>query len=278
MGFSGGLGSKGFNNSIGAAGVDLPKHKRQRGGVRIPNANSIQMWFMSKPNGKGERTFSLGNGRRIHTLRDFSGKRNHLKQPSAAKQPTVSANNGSAGIPAALQFTTAQFLVGDSTSAFDVGTGAFDIYMIINLSASSSTQVFYSTTTSIAASTIGIAAMAANDEKLRVTGANGSSAKTTAKTSAAYNGKGYFLLRFCRTGTTTQCYTLCADGTSQSVTKADGGISFDGGKFSLGALNNGNTGVAGKITEVIAYKGIKLGDTKRDEVRSYLSTKYKLGL
>ena len=275
MGFSGAIGSKGFNNSIGASGVELPDYKRQSSRTRIPQAEDLALWFMSVSNDKTIRPFSRAPGEGVVTLNDFSGNRNHLRSV-AGKRPTVLQS--AQGNRAAIQFATAQYLVGNNASAIDVGTGAFDIYMIVNLAAADAAQVFYATKSSFAASTSGVAAFAANDEKLRVTGANGSSAKTTDKTAAAYNTKGYFLVRVSRNGTTTGLYTLCSDGTSQVKTVADGGISFDGGNFSLGALNNGSTGFAGKITEVLAYKGVRLSNAKRNDVISYLSTKYKLGL
>ena len=277
MGFSGAIGSKGFNNSIGASGVELPDYKRQRTRVQVPQAKDLAMWFMSVPNDKASRPFSRTPIGGVSALRDFSGNRNHLRQSVVGKRPTVLQS--AQGNRAAIQFTTAQYLVGNNASAFDIGTGLFDVYMIVNMASASATQVFYATKSSIAASTSGVAAMAANDEKLRAQGANGSSAKNTAKTTAAYNAKGYFLLRVSRTASSElRLYTLCSDGTTQAKTIAGGGLSFDGGNFSLGALNNGNSGCAAKIVEVLAYKGTRLSNANRDKVTSYLSTKYKLGL
>ena len=276
MGFSGAIGSSGFDNSIGAGGIELPDYKRQRVGGKVPKAEHLAMWFMAVPNGKGRQPFSKSSAGTVRALRDFSGNRNHLRQSAANKQPTVLQSTQ--GGRAAISFTTSQYLVGDNASAFDVGADRFDIYMVVNFDGGGN-QVFYATKSSLAASTAGIAAIAASDEKLRVQGANGSTQKTTAKTAAAYNGKGYFLLRFSRSAdSTSRIYTLCSDGTSQSKTVAGGGISFSGGNFSLGALNNGNTGFAGKAVEVLAYKGIRLNNANRDKVVSYLSTKYKLGL
>ena len=120
--------------------------------------------------------------------------------------------------------------------------------------------------------------MCSSAEKLRGSCSDGSSNKSTSLTSNAYNAKGFFLVRLQRSGTTTGIYTLCSDGTTEAKTKSDGGVSYNGGNFSLGALNTGSTGFAGYVMEMLAYKGVRLGDSDRAEVISYLSIKYKLGL
>ena len=278
MGFSGAIGSRGFDNSIGAGGIELPEYKRQRRGVRVPKARYLAMWFMAKPNGRA-RVCSRDGAGGITTLNDFSGNRNNLAQNNSNKKPAIvqDASNGRA----AYSFdpsSTAQYLVGNNAAAFDTGSGEFDVYVILNVADTGGNQTFFGTRTSFAASQAGVSVMCNSAERLRGSGSNGSNAKNTSFTSNSYGAKGFFLLRLQRSGTTTGIYTLCSDGTTEGLTKSDGGISYDGGNFSLGALNTGSTPFDGHVMEVLAYKGIKLGTDDRNKVIRYLSTKYKLGL
>lgn len=275
MGFSGGIGSRGFDNSIGAPGVDLPVYKRQRLRVQVPKARYLAMWFMVQPNGRA-RVCSRDGAGGVTRLNDLSGNRNNLTQNQSNKKPALvqSFSNGRA----AIQFATTEYLVGNNAAAFDTGAGEFDVYAILNLSAGSTNQAFFGTRTSFAASQAGVSVMCTGAEKIRGSCSNGSSGKNTSVTSNAYNAKGFFLVRLQRTGTTTGVYTLCSDGTTESKTVSDGGVSYNGGNFSIGALNTGNTGFAGYVMEVLAYKGVRLGDDDRNKVIRYLSSKYKLGL
>jgi|TARA_R110000851_G_scaffold47719_12_gene115869 hypothetical protein len=275
MGFSGGLGPGGFNNAIGAGGIDMPAYKRQSSRSNVPRARELTMWFMAAANEKA-RVCDVSAGGGVNRVRDFSGKRNHLIQIVPAKKPTV--KQGATGGKASFNFATANWLYGTNATAFDTGTGAFDIYMILNLTAGSANQGIMGTKTGTAASAAGISLIATSVEKLRGLGSNGSAQKATALTGDNYDDKGYFMVRFFRTGTTTSIFTLSSDGTTQTINVADAGIDYSGGRMAIGAFNGGGVGFAGDIAEMLAYKGIRLSAGDKNKVQGYLNTKYKLGI
>ena len=275
MGFSGGIGSPGFNNAIGGAGIDIPAYKGQSTRSNVPRAKDLSMWFMAVPNERA-RVCDVDNAGGINRLRDFSGNRNNLVQATAASRPTVKQST-TAG-KASFVFTTAQWLGGDDDAAFDTGTGAFDIYIVFNLTAGSGNQGILGTKASVSAGQAGISLMCTAAEKLRGVGSSGSAQKATALTANNYDDKGFFVARLSRTGTTTGISTSCTDGTIEAKSVADGGINYNGGVFAIGAFNAGGAGIAGNIVEVMAYKGVRLNGPDNGKVMHYINTKYNLAL
>ena len=271
-----GIGGRGLTTvagSLGRTGFDRPDARRRgMSGGRVP-PNGLVLWCMGSANGPGGQTVG-GPAGAISVWRDFSGKQNHMKQSTSAKRPSFamqSTNNGKGVI----SISEAEFLVCDSASAFDFGTGTFDIYMIFNYPAGSGSKAFYSNAAAFNATGFHVFRLANETIKGRT---YNSSAKLTAAT-VNLSAKGYIFTRFHRASDdATSIVYDCKDGTAG--TKAvSGGSDQDvsGGKFSIGSLNNGTNGAGMHVAEILAYSR-DLSSAESAKVKSYLSDKYAIGL
>ena len=269
-----GIGRRGLSTvagSIGRGGMDIPvRRSRGMAGMSVPT-NGMVLWCMASPNGTAQTT--NGPTSAIAVWRDFSGKQNHMKQSTAAKRPSVNINaqNGKNSITLA----EAEFLICDSASAFDFGTGTFDIYMIFDYPAGTGSKAFYANAGTFSAT--GFQFFRLPNETIKGRTYNGSAKQTAATANLA--AKGYVFTRFHRASDdATSVVYDCIDGTAG--TKAiSGGSDQDvsGGAFSIGAFNGGASGAGMHCAEILAYNR-DLSDAESANVKSYLSNKYGLGL
>jgi hypothetical protein len=273
-----GIGGRGFStiaSSIGKSGFDSPDSRRRgKAGGRVP-PKGLVMWCMGSANTLGGATWvGRAGGDKISTWLDASGNRNHMIQATAAKKPSI--NRREQGGKDAMRFAAAEFMLSQSSSACDFGTGQFDIYMIYKGSNVGGTKVVYSNAS--AANQTGFDLRRFANETFRGKLYNGG-AKQTAATAALDNSEGYWFSRFHRkSDDAVELDYDCIDGTSG--TKAvSGGSDHDisAGQFSLGAYTNGATGADMNVTEILIYNR-DLSDTESASVKSYLSDKYGLGL
>ena len=270
-----GIGGRGLTTvagSLGRTGFDRPDARRRgMSGGRVP-PNGLILWCMGTANGPGGQTVG-GPAGAISVWRDISGKQNHMKQATGAKRPSVNVNaqNGKNSIT----LSEAEFLVCDSASAFDFGTGTFDIYMIFDYPAGTGTKIFFSNAAALNQTGFAMTRLANETIKVRTYNSSGKASAATADLS----GKGYIFTRFHRaSNNATSIAYDAADGTA--ATKAiSGGSDQDvsGGAFSIGALNGGVGGAGMHAAEILVYNR-DLPAAQSAKVKSYLSDKYGLAL
>ena len=273
-----GIGGRGFSTvagSIGRAGFDRPEARRRgMAGGSIP-LSGLVMWCMGSPNGPGVQTTNGPRTRKVSVWRDFSGKQNHMKQATAAKQPTVNiaAQNGKDSIT----LGEAAFLVcsGSESHVTDFGTGQFDIYMIFDYPAGAGVKAFFSNGAAFNQTSIQMFRLA--NETIKVRTYNGS-AKTSAAT-ADLSGKGYVFTRFHRASNDATSIDYDTEDGTAATKSVSGGSDQDvtGGAFAIGALNNGSGGAGMHCAEILIYDR-NLANVGSAKVKSYLSDKYGLGL